>query len=251
MLELRGVSVAYGAVQALVDVSLTVPAGAITAIVGANGAGKSTCLKAISGLVAPTRGEIVFVGSPLTRVSAEGRRALGIAHVMEGRRLFGDQTVHNNLLLGAYTRLRGREKQAVARDVEAMYDRFPALGEKRNALAATLSGGQQQMLVIAMALVVRPKLLLLDEPSLGLAPKLVAEVFRIVTELNGAGQTVLLVEQMASLGLEAASVGYVFERGRVVGGGPSSELLRGGTAAHLSDAYLGRGGGDHARDRDR
>jgi branched-chain amino acid transport system ATP-binding protein len=243
MLELRGVSVAYGPVQALTDVSLVAPAGEITAIVGANGAGKSTCLKAISGLVAPARGEILLEGRALGPVSAERRRGLGVAHVMEGRRLFGDQTVHHNLMLGAYARLRHGERAAVAADVEAMYDKFPVLAEKRRLLAATLSGGQQQMLVIAMALVSRPKLLLLDEPSLGLAPKLVAEVFRIVAELRREGLTVVLVEQLASLGLGIASTGYVFERGRVVGGGPASELLREGDTSRLSEVYLGRDGG--------
>jgi branched-chain amino acid transport system ATP-binding protein len=242
MLELRGVSVAYGAIQALTDVTLTVPAGRVTAIVGANGAGKSTCLRVVSGLTVPVRGEIHFEGASLARVSAERRRALGIAHVMEGRRLFGDQRVHDNLLLGAYARLRRGEGKRVADDLAAMYARFPILAEKREALAATLSGGQQQMLVIAMALVSRPRLLLLDEPSLGLAPKMVEEVFRQVSELGRAGQTVLLVEQMASLGLEVAAYGYVFERGRVVAQGLSAELLRGGDTARLSEVYLGREG---------
>jgi branched-chain amino acid transport system ATP-binding protein len=242
VLELRDVSVAYGAIQALSGVSLTVPAGLITAIVGANGAGKSTCLRVISGLVAPSAGDILLDGMPLGRVPAERRRGLGVAHVMEGRRLFGDQTVHNNLLLGAYSRLQRGDRRAVVQDVEAMNERFPALAEKRKALAATLSGGQQQMLVIAMALMSRPKLLLLDEPSLGLAPKLIEALFRLVAELKGAGQTVLLVEQMASIGLEVASVGYVFERGRVVGAGPAAELLRGELAGRLSEVYLGRDG---------
>jgi branched-chain amino acid transport system ATP-binding protein len=244
VLELRAVSVRFGAVQALSQVSLTVPAGQITAIVGANGAGKSTCLRAISGLVTPSEGEILFGGRPLRGVAAERRRGLGIAHVMEGRRFFGDQSVENNLRLGAYVRIRRGERNAVAADVDTMWEQFPILREKRQALAATLSGGQQQMLVIAMALVSRPKLLLLDEPSLGLAPKLVEEVFRLVTDLQRAGQTVLLVEQMASLGLQVASAGYVFERGRVAGHGPSQELLRGGTAGRLSEIYLGRDGAD-------
>jgi branched-chain amino acid transport system ATP-binding protein len=246
VLTLSGVSVAYGAVQALTDVTLEVPGGQITAIVGANGAGKSTCLKVVSGLVAPTRGDVVFDGRALGRTSAERRRALGIAHVMEGRRLFGDQTVEHNLELGAYARLRRGDRKAVAADVQTMYARFPVLAEKRKALAATLSGGQQQMLVIAMALVSRPKLLLLDEPSLGLAPKLVEEVFRIVADLQGSGLTVLLVEQMASLGLAVASTGYVFDRGRVARAGTSAELLRSGDAGHLSEIYLGRDAGSHA-----
>jgi branched-chain amino acid transport system ATP-binding protein len=239
MLELEGVSVAYGAVQALSGVSLTVPEGAITAIVGANGAGKSTCLRAISGLAAAT-GDVRFSGSSVSRVGAEQRRALGIAHVMEGRRLFGDQTVHENLLLGAYHRLRRGDKRAVQADAAEMYERFPPLAEKRRVDAATLSGGQQQMLVIAMALMSRPKLLLLDEPSLGLAPKLVDQVFRLVADLQRGGLTVLLVEQLASLGLQVASVGYVFERGRVVGSGSAADLLRGDAAGRLSEMYLGR-----------
>lgn len=242
MLSLRNVSVVYGAVQGITDVSLTVPAGQVTAIVGANGAGKSTCLKVISGLVVPKSGEVVFEGVAVTRVPAEGRRGLGIAHVMEGHRFFGDQTVHNNLVLGAYVRLRRGDKKAVADDVADIYERFPMLAEKRKALAAVLSGGQQQILVIAMALLSRPKLLLLDEPSLGLAPKLVDEIFRRLEELKRTGQTVLLVEQMALLALEVASTGYVFERGRVVGHGPASDLLRGGLAGRLSEIYLGRDG---------
>lgn len=243
MLELRDVSVAYGAVQALSRVSLTVPAGQITAIVGANGAGKSTCLRVISGLVPPSTGELVFAGTSLAGIPAERRRSLGIAHVMEGRRLFGDQTVHDNLRLGGYSRLRRGDARGVAVDIEAMYERFPVLRDKRQVLAAALSGGQQQMLVIAMALMCRPKMLLLDEPSLGLAPKLVEQVFQIVTDLQRSGLTVLLVEQMASLGLQLASAGYVFERGRVVGGGPAADLLRGDIGGRLSDIYLGRDGG--------
>lgn len=242
MLELKNVSVAYGAVQGIADVSLTVPAGQITAIIGANGAGKSTCLKVISGLVIPKHGEVVFEGAAITRVPAEQRRGLGIAHVMEGRRLFGDQTVHNNLMLGAYVRLRRGEKKAVEEDLDGIYQRFAMLADKRKALAALLSGGQQQILLIAMALLSRPKLLLLDEPSLGLAPKLVDETFRHLEELKRAGQTVLLVEQMALLGLQVASTGYVFERGRVVGQGAAQDLLTGGLAGHLSEVYLGRGG---------
>jgi branched-chain amino acid transport system ATP-binding protein len=239
MLELRRVSVAYGAVQALSGVSLQVPDGAITAIVGANGAGKSTCLRAISGLAAAT-GDVLLSGTLVSTRSAEQRRGLGIAHVMEGRRLFGDQTVHTNLQLGAYRRLRRGDKRAVQADAAEMYERFPPLAEKRRVLAATLSGGQQQMLVIAMALMSRPKLLLLDEPSLGLAPKLVEQVFRLVVDLQRGGLTVLLVEQMASLGLQVASVGYVFERGRVVGSGPAADLLRGDATGRLSEMYLGR-----------
>ena len=242
MLELRNVSVLYGAVQGISEVSLTVPTGQVTAIVGANGAGKSTCLKVISGLVAPKFGEVIFEGATVTQVPAEGRRRLGIAHVMEGRRFFRDQTVHNNLLLGAYVRLRKGEKTAVEQDVAEIYERFPVLAEKRNALSATLSGGQQQILVLAMALLLRPKLLLLDEPSLGLAPKIVDEMFRHLEDLKRAGLTILLVEQMALLGLQVASTGYVFERGRVVGQGPASDLLQGGLAGRLSEIYLGRGG---------
>jgi len=240
MLRLENVSVSYGAVQGIADVSLTVPAGQITAIVGANGAGKSTCLKVISGLVVPKRGEVIFEGTPITRVAAERRRALGIAHVMEGRRIFGDQSVHNNLVLGAYVRLRRGEKTAVAEDLEQTYERFPMLAGRRKTAASLLSGGQQQILLIAMALLSRPKLLLLDEPSLGLAPKLVDEVFRHLEDLKREGQTVLLVEQMALLGLQVASSGYVFERGRVVDQGAASDLLKGGVAGHLSEVYLGR-----------
>lgn len=242
MLELERVTVHYGAVCALRDVSLRVSAGRITAVVGANGAGKSTCLKVISGLVSPAGGQVYFADRPLLPVPAEGRRALGIAHVLEGRRLFGDQTVEDNLLLGAYSRLtrHRRDQRAVRADMQATLERFPILVERRRQLAATLSGGQQQMLLLAMALVSRPRLLLLDEPSLGLAPRIVQEVFAIIRALRDEGIAILLVEQMASMALSVADDGYVFERGQVVASGPADQLLR---ADRLSELYLGNGRG--------
>lgn len=239
MLELNGVNLSYGPVQALRGVSLTVRAGSITAIVGANGAGKSTALKAISGVVPIGSGTILLDGRPIQQMPSEERVRLGIAHVLEGRRLFGDQTVEKNLLLGAYTRLRrGGLKAEVAGDCDQMYRRFPILGERRLQQVTTLSGGEQQMLAIAVALMSRPRLLLLDEPSLGLAPKIVDQVADLVVSLKDEGLTVLLVEQMASMALSLGSEGYVFERGRVVAAGPAGQLLR---EMKLHEAYFGRG----------
>lgn len=242
MLELRDVSVSYGAVQALKNVSLKVPEGEIVAIIGPNGAGKSTCLKAISGFV-PFSGEIFFEGDPLSKRAVEERVKMGVVHLLEGRRFFGDQTVHDNLLLGAFVRARSgkEERRRVNEDIERIYLRFPILAERKKQLAATLSGGQQQILLIAMALMARPRLLLLDEPSLGLAPKMVQEVFALISELKESGITVLLVEQIATQALKVAEFGYVFSRGQVVARGLSGELSNMKGTAQLGEIYLGGG----------
>jgi branched-chain amino acid transport system ATP-binding protein len=219
LLELRDVEAGYGPVQALHGVSLAVEEGEIAAVLGANGAGKTTTLRAVSGTVRRS-GEIRYAGKSIARSGPEATARLGIAHVAEGRGVFPELTVWENLRLGAYIR-RGR----VDAELRATTGRFPWLEARRDQQAGTLSGGEQQMLSLARALMQRPRLLLLDEPSLGLAPKVVAEIFRIVRELNEReGLTVLVVEQNAAIALEAASHAFVLEVGRVVLSGQSAEL---------------------------
>jgi len=220
LLELQDVVASYGPVKALHGVSLTVEEGAIVAVLGANGAGKTTTLRAISHTVRRS-GEIRFDGRSLGRLGAESIAALGIAHVPEGRGLFPELTIVDNLRLGAYTR-RGSPKA----DLERVYSYFPWLGRRRNEQSGSLSGGEQQMLALAKAFMQRPRLLLLDEPSLGLAPIIVSEIFRIVKELNDEGMTVLVVEQNAHIALQAAGTAYVLEVGTVALHGPSAELER-------------------------
>lgn len=234
LLEVEDLRVAYGGVQALRGLSLEVEAGEVVALLGANGAGKSTTLRAISGLVRPAAGSIRFDGQDLTRLPAHAIVELGIAHVPEGRRVFGTLSVEENLNLGGYTR-RGR-RRAVAEARERVYQLFPRLKERRSQLAGTLSGGEQQMLAIGRGLMASPRLLLLDEPSLGLAPKLVREIFRNVREINRQGVTVLLVEQNANLALRLAHRGYVLETGRLALGGAASELRE---DPRMREAYLG------------
>ena len=236
VLEISDLCVAYGPVQAISNASLHVLAGTVTAIVGSNGAGKSTCLKAISGLVAPQKGTVMFDGTPIQTLPSEERLRLGIAHVMEGRRLFGDQSVEDNLVLGAYgNRHRNGWKAETLERCEKMYRRFPILGERRRQQSLTLSGGEQMMLAIAVALMARPRLLLLDEPSLGLAPKMVEAIGDLIRELRNDGMTILLVEQMASIALDLADFGYAFQRGRVVLSGTGADMLR---DMKFRDAYF-------------
>jgi len=219
LLELRDVEARYGPVQALHGVSLSVDEGRIVAVLGANGAGKTTTLRAISNTVRRS-GEVLFAGAPLGRRGPEGVARLGIAHVPEGRGTFAELTVWENLRLGAYTR-----RGSIRGDVERVLSYFPWLADRRHQQAGTLSGGEQQMLALARAFVQRPRLLLLDEPSLGLAPVLVTEIFRIIRELNEReGLTVLVVEQNAHLALQVAQEAYVLEVGRVALSGPSAEL---------------------------
>ena len=221
LLALEGVQARYGPVQALHGVSLDVPEGAIVAVLGANGAGKTTTLRAVSGTV-KSEGTITFAGRPL-RGGPEAVARAGIAHVPEGRGTFTELTVTENLRLGAYTR-RERSLQA---DIDRMADWFPWIPARRDQSAGTLSGGEQQMLALARALMARPRLLMLDEPSLGLAPMIVREIFRIVRELNEQeGLTVLVVEQDARIALQAASTAYVLEVGRVAVAGSSADLER-------------------------
>jgi branched-chain amino acid transport system ATP-binding protein len=232
LLELRDVEARYGAVQALHGVSLEVGEGEIVAVLGGNGAGKTTTLRAVSGLVDHS-GQVLFDGVPITRASPERVARLGIAHVPEGRGIFRELSVWDNLRLGAYIRRNG----SLRADHDRMRGYFPWLEERRDQQAGTLSGGEQQMLALARALMARPRLLLLDEPSLGLAPIVVAEIFRIVGELNEKdGLTVLVVEQNARIALRSAARAYVLEVGRVALEGPADELARNES---VRKSYLG------------
>jgi branched-chain amino acid transport system ATP-binding protein len=235
VLEVRDLGVAYGQRRALDGVSLTVAPGEIVTLLGANGSGKSTTLRAISGLVRASRGQILWEGRELTRLTADAIVALGIGHVPEGREIFSEFTVLENLLVGAHT-VASRE---VPSRLESAYGLFPVLAERRRQRAGTLSGGEQQMLAIARALMSRPRLLLLDEPSLGLAPRLVAEIFRVIRDVNAGGVTVLLVEQNARAALAMAARGYVLETGRLVATGTSAELA---SDSRVRTAYLGWSG---------
>jgi len=219
LLELEDVEARYGPVHVLHGISLAVEEGSVVTVLGPNGAGKTTTLRAISGTVRRS-GRIAFAGQPLDRLGPDAVARLGIAHVPEGRGTFSELTVWENLKLGAYSR-----RGSIDTELERVFTYFPWLSERRRQVAGTLSGGEQQMLALARAFVLRPRLLLLDEPSLGLAPVLVAELFRIVRELNeDEGLTVLVVEQNAHLALQAAQAGYVLEAGRVVLAGTSDEL---------------------------
>ena len=235
LLAVDGIDVFYGDVQALWEVSLEVHQGEVVALLGSNGAGKTTTIRTISGLIRPRAGRIAFGGREIQRLPAHEVVALGIAQVPEGRRLWPNLTVAENLRLGAYpTRARAR----LAEQRERMLELFPRLAERRDQLAGTLSGGEQQMLAIARALMSQPTLLMLDEPSLGLAPIVVQEVFRTLRDIRQAGVTVLLVEQNVHQALELADRGYVLETGRVVLQGPSADLL---ANPEVRTAYLGMG----------
>ncbi len=235
MLEIRGLQVAYGHVQALRGVDLHAREGEITAIIGSNGAGKTSTLLAVSGLAPVTGGEILLRGEPIARTPPHRICGLGVTHVLEGRQLFADQTVEDNLILGAYSRFR-RARAALRERMEREMNRFPILRERRNQLAGTLSGGEQQMLAIARGLMSDPQLLLMDEPSMGLAPLLVQEIARTIRALKEEGVTILLVEQMASVALHLAGHAYVLENGRVTLSGTGAELARNPA---VKRAYLG------------
>ncbi len=233
ILALEDVNVYYGAIWALKGINLAVEEGEIVSLIGANGAGKSTTLRAISGVVRNASGRILFRGEELMKLPAHQIVRKGIAQVPEGRRVFANLTVLENLEMGAYTRSDQRE---VRRDLESVLDRFPRLRERRNQVAGTLSGGEQQMLAIGRALMTRPRLMLLDEPSMGLAPLLVKEIFSIIQEINREGTTILLVEQNARMALQIAHRAYVLETGRIVLEGPARELL---DREEVKQAYLG------------
>ncbi len=234
MLEIRNLTVNYGAITALHDVSLRVEAGSIVTLIGGNGAGKTTTLRAISGMVKPKSGQILFEGRDITGVPAHKLVGQGLAHSPEGRMVFANLTVLENLQMGAYLQ---RDKAVVARELEFVFGTFPRLQERTAQLAGTLSGGEQQMLAIGRALMSRPKCLLLDEPSLGIAPLLVRSIFAQIVELNRArGLTILLVEQNANLALEISRLGYVLETGRVILADDAAKLR---ADPQVRDAYLG------------
>ncbi|GCA92179.1 MAG: ABC transporter ATP-binding protein [Microcystis aeruginosa K13-05] len=233
MLEISDLSVNYGGIKALQQVSLRVEKGEIVTLIGANGAGKTTTLKTISRILTAKTGRIIYQGQDITHLPPHEIVKRGIAHSPEGRRILARQTVLTNLQLGAYTR---SDRLGVKSDIEEQLQLFPRLSERREQLAGTLSGGEQQMLAIARALMSRPKLLLLDEPSLGLAPQIVREIFSIIRQLNESGVTILLVEQNANLALETANRGYVLEAGRLTIAGEAGDLLR---DERVKQAYLG------------
>jgi len=233
LLELKNLCVNYGGIQALKNVDLTVNAGEVVSLIGANGAGKSTALRAISKIVNLRQGQIIYSGRDITRRQAHEVVKLGIAHSPEGRRVLAQQTVLTNLELGAYVR---SDFAAIKADLARQFELFPRLAERRSQLAGTLSGGEQQMLAIARALMSRPKLLLLDEPSLGLAPAIVKEIFAIIQNLRSTGVTILLVEQNANLALQIADRAYVLEAGNITLTGIGSDLLN---DERIRSAYLG------------
>jgi len=233
LLEVSTISGGYGKINALREVSLHIGKGELVTLIGANGAGKTTTLRAISGQVKPTSGRIVFKGQDITGASPRAILAKGIAHCPEGRRVFAYMTVQDNLEMGCHLR---RDRADVVRDMEEMFARFPRLQERRKQMAGTLSGGEQQMLAIARALMSRPELILFDEPSLGLAPNLVQKVFEIITDICKEGITVILVEQNALAALEMCSRGYLLESGAIRLHGFGKHLLN---DPHVRSAYLG------------
>ncbi|RKR87075.1 amino acid/amide ABC transporter ATP-binding protein 2 (HAAT family) [Micromonospora pisi] len=233
LLEIDNLTLLYGRIQALHGISLTVAEGEIVALIGANGAGKTTTMRAISGLRPVAAGSIRFDGTDVTKMRADLRVIRGIGQSPEGRGVFPGMTVHENLEMGAYTR---RDKAGIAEDLEMVYGLFPRLLERRKQPGGTLSGGEQQMLAVGRAMMTRPRLLLLDEPSMGLAPKLIQQIFEIITRINEQGTTILLVEQNAQQALSRAHRGYVLETGRIVKEGSGQELL---TDPAVKEAYLG------------
>jgi len=239
MLEVKNLTAAYGQVSVLHGVSLKVEKGQLVTLIGSNGAGKTTTMRAISGMISPTGGDILLGGKSIGGLASHQISKLGVAHSPEGRRVFPTQSVKDNLLLGAFSRLTmGRERGDVEGDLERSLDLFPRLRERKDQLAGTLSGGEQQMLAMARALMLKPELLLLDEPSMGLAPILVEEVFHIIKRLKQEGVTMLLVEQFAAAALGVADYGYVMENGRIAVEGPAAQLQN---DPKVKAAYLGGG----------
>ena len=233
MLKIEDINVYYGNIQALKGVSMEINEGEIVTLIGANGAGKSTLLKTISGLLKPKQGKVLFEGDSIGGKAAQAIVKLGISHVPEGRRVFANMTVAENLELGAYLR---KDKDGIHKDVEKVYELFPRLLERIKQQAGTLSGGEQQMLAMGRALMAKPRLLLLDEPSMGLAPLLVKQIFNIIQEISESGTTILLVEQNANLALSIADRAYVVETGRIVLSGNAEELT---SSEEIKMAYLG------------
>ncbi|MDD3268251.1 MAG: ABC transporter ATP-binding protein [Syntrophomonadaceae bacterium] len=233
MLQLQEIDVYYGAIHALKKLSLEVEEGSIVTLIGANGAGKTTTLKSISGLLRPKNGTVIFKGVDISRVAPEKIVGMGISQVPEGRRVFTAMSVLENLEMGAYLR---KDKKEIASDMENVFTRFPRLKERRKQMAGTLSGGEQQMLAIGRALMARPELMLMDEPSMGLAPLLVKEIFEIIKDINARGTTILLVEQNAHMALSIADRAYVIETGEIVLAGKAEDLMN---SEDVKKAYLG------------
>lgn len=225
LLEVKNLTVMYGPVGGVRDFDFQADSGKITLILGGNGAGKSSSLKAVSGLVKPVSGQILFKNQDISNLSVQQRVKSGIAHVLQERRLFGDQTVMENLRLGAYLRIKAGDKNVEA-DIEEILTRFPVLGEKRNHLASTLSGGQQQLLCLGIALMSKPSLVMLDEPALGLAPKIIEETYNAVYELKSQGMALLIVEHNVFLALQYADYAYVLRQGRLLRHGPAEEIRK-------------------------
>ncbi|MCL2652848.1 MAG: ABC transporter ATP-binding protein [Propionibacteriaceae bacterium] len=232
MLEIKDLDVHYGGIHALKGVSLKVDDGEIVTLIGANGAGKSTTLRTISGLKKPTAGSVLVDGKDITKMAAADRVGLGLSQVPEGRRIFTSMTVMENLELGAYRR-RGGD---LSKDLNGVFERFPVLADRRKQLGGTLSGGEQQMLAMGRAMMAKPRILLMDEPSMGLAPLLVQEIFEIIAQINKDGTTILLVEQNANKALQVAKRAYVMETGRIVISGDAAELMK---TEDIKKAYLG------------
>ncbi len=233
MLEIKDLKVFYGMIQAIKGISFEVNEGEVIALIGANGAGKTTTLQTITGMLAPKSGTILFEGQDITKVPGHKIVSMGMAHVPEGRRVFAELSVFENLKLGAYTR---RDKAEVAETLERVYQSFPRLKERKNQLAGTLSGGEQQMLAMGRALMSRPRIILMDEPSMGLSPIFVEEIFNIIREISSSGTTVLLVEQNAKKALAIANRAYVLETGNIVLSGDAKVLMN---DESIKKAYLG------------
>lgn len=233
MLEVKDIEVFYGVIQAIKGISFEVNEGEVIALIGANGAGKTTTLHTITGLLQPKKGSIMFEGKDITKMPAHKIVSLGMAHVPEGRRVFGELTVYENLKMGAYTR---KDKAEIQETLEMVYKRFPRLEERKNQLAGTLSGGEQQMLAMGRALMSHPKIIVMDEPSMGLSPIFVNEIFQIIQDVSKSGTTVLLVEQNAKKALSIADRAYVLETGKIVLEGDAKELMNNDS---IKKAYLG------------
>lgn len=233
MLEIKNLEVYYGVIRAIKGISFEVNEGEVIALIGANGAGKTTTLQTITGMLKPKSGEIIFEGTDITKIPGHKIVSMGMAHVPEGRRVFAQLSVYENLKLGAYTR---KDKNEIEESLEKIYQSFPRLKERRNQLAGTLSGGEQQMLAMGRALMSKPKIVLMDEPSMGLSPILVEEIFKIIRDISAGGTTVLLVEQNAKKALEIADRGYVLETGNIVLSGDAKDMMNNDS---IRKAYLG------------
>lgn len=233
MLEVKNLEVYYGVIQAIKGISFEVNEGEVIALIGANGAGKTTTLQTITGMLQPKAGEIIFEGKDISKIPGHKIVSMGMAHVPEGRRVFAELSVYENLKLGAYTR---KDKKEIEETLARVYKSFPRLEERKNQLAGTLSGGEQQMLAMGRALMSKPKIILMDEPSMGLSPILVEEIFHIIREISAGGTTVLLVEQNAKKALAIADRAYVLETGNIVLSGDAKEMMNNGS---IKKAYLG------------